>query len=85
MIADMQSFYNLQNININGKFEFFSTIFSNESEMIPVDSAIEHLPGVKLTNKAHSKENCITEISNQARNKIVTENLSNKLKRIELK
>ena len=52
----MQSFYNLQNININGKFEFFSTIFSDESEMIPVNSDIEHLPGVKLTNKVHSKE-----------------------------
>ena len=79
----MQSFYNLRNIYSDGKFEFFSTIFSDESEMIPVDSVIEHLPGVKVTNKVNSKENCINNISNQARNKIVTDNLSNKQKRIE--
>ena len=67
----MQSFYNLQNVLVDGQFEFFSTIFSDESELIPVNSVIENLPGVKITNKFNAKENFIVKITNLSRNKIV--------------
>ena len=76
----MQSFNNLQNVLVDGQFEFFSTIFSDGSELIPVNSVIDNMPGVKIINKFNAKENFIVKITNLSRNKIVNENLSNKKK-----
>ena len=81
-IQDLHCYYNLQNIQSSAEFGLFSTLFSDRLTLTPVDSTIEYLPNIIFVNKQKPIENRIVNITNEARSKIIENNLVNKRKRI---
>lgn len=69
-IRDINCYYNFQNIRDNNNFEFFSTIFSNQTELIPVDSSIEEQTFL-FTNSTKPEDNKIVKISNEQRSETI--------------
>ena len=82
LIPDLQCYYNLQNILNDGVYEFFSSVYSGSTLLVPVDSTIELIEGIKFTNRIDPKINQIVGISNQKRSQTINENLTKKWTRM---
>ena len=71
-------YYNFLNEERNGKFEFFTTIFSDLKTLIPVDSTVDGPLKFKLSVKLNAAENQIVELSNEESRETIQENIGKK-------
>jgi hypothetical protein len=83
IIKDLNCYYNLQNVLKDGEFEFFSSIFSDRTSLIAIDSVLEDIIE-NFKNTVDPENNVVERISNNERSNIIQNNLTNKKRLIEL-
>ena len=71
-------YYNLKNVLQDGRFEFYTTIFSNLETLIPVDSTVDGPKMIKININCNPAENQIIDLTNEEKRTSVQENIGKK-------
>ena len=84
-IGDLNCYYHLQNkTNENGNFESFSTIYSDLSELLPLNCRVSINPNQRINRLFNAEFNKVEEIINDERRATINDNLKKKRNRTKL-
>jgi hypothetical protein len=81
IVNNLDCYYNLRNIEENGGYKLYSSIFSDCDTLTPIESTIEKKKTHFKMNK-DPKENRVVEVPNDLENSIIEKNLTSKRNRI---
>ena len=84
-IKDLNCYFNLQNIKTNdGSFEFSSSIYSDLTELLPVNCKVGINPKQRINRTIDIELNKVRETTNEQRRAIINDNLTLKKNRTEI-
>jgi hypothetical protein len=81
IVNNLDCYYNLQNIEENGCYKLYSSIFSDCDTLTPIESTIDQKK-THFKMKKDPKENRVVEVPNDLENSIIEKNLTSKRNRI---